>query len=196
MVGNVNRCVRRLWSLAVFPLILLTGPTWSAAADREASPVGDVVSRIGDLALIGESPDAVTIGIGAFDAVKTDPASAEIRAEYRSGRKLLFLGPIVGVMANSDGGVFGYGGFYFEFQWTDRVVFTPAAGVAAYHSGDGKPLGGTFQFYLGIDVAYRFDNNTRLGLKVGHISNADIHNENDGAESVLLTYTIPFDNPF
>lgn len=192
MAKKLRRCARRLWLAAMF----LLGPVWAAAAEPEHSPVGDVVFRIGDLALIGDGPDAVTIGVGAFDAVKTDPASAEIRAEYRLGRKLLFLGPMVGVLANSDGGVFGYGGFYFEFQWTDRVVFTPAAGVAAYHSGDGKPLGGTFQFYLGIDVAYRFDDNTRLGIKVGHISNADIHNENDGAESVLLTYTIPLANLF
>ncbi|MDH3475842.1 MAG: acyloxyacyl hydrolase [Rhodospirillales bacterium] len=164
-----------------------------ARADHEGTEVegmGEVVYHAGDLEAFGPGPDVITLGVGAFDGAKTDPISAEFRAEFRSGRKLTLLGPLAGVLATTDGGVSGYGGLYMDLE-IGRVAITPAGGAGAYRKGSGKDLGGTFQFHLGLDVAYRFDGGSRLGLKVAHISNAFLHDSNPGEESFLLTYSLP-----
>ena len=99
-------------------------------------------------------------------------------------------------MANTDGGVFGYGGVYADFRMGDRVVVIPSAGLGGYSEGDSRDLGGVFQFQLGLTAAYRFRDNSSLGVTFTHISNAKIHDSNPGVESLLLTYTIPFERLF
>jgi lipid A 3-O-deacylase len=61
--------------------------------------------------------------------------------------------------------------------------------MGGYHEGDSADLGGVFQFRESIDLAYRFDNGHRLGVRVAHISNAGIHDKNPGEEEILLTYS-------
>ncbi|MEB8491533.1 acyloxyacyl hydrolase, partial [Acidithiobacillus ferriphilus] len=39
--------------------------------------------------------------------------------------------------------------------------------------------------------AYQFANQSRLGIKIAHISNAYIANEDPGEDEVLLTYALP-----
>ncbi len=149
--------------------------------------------------------DYLVGGAGVFDAFEFDEETAEGRIELRSGEKLgagLFgwrfqgIGPMVGFAANTDGGVFGYGGLYADMRVTDNIVFQPSAGLGGYSQGDSAELGGVFQFHLGAEVAYEFDNGDRAGVYVTHISNADIHDRNPGVESVLLTYSISLDRLF
>jgi hypothetical protein len=99
-------------------------------------------------------------------------------------------------MANTDGGIFGYGGAYVEFRPVDRIVLLPSAGVGGYRQGGSKPLGGVFQFHLGFTAVYQFDNDSRLGITFAHISNAGIHDRNPGANSLLLTYGMPVNTMF
>lgn len=102
-----------------------------------------------------------------------------------------FLGPAIGLMANTDGGVFGYGGLYADIAYGNFIV-TPLAGFGGYREGDSTDLGGVFQFRLSIGVSYQFENRHRLGLNLAHVSNATIHEINPGEEELYLTYAIPF----
>lgn len=142
---------------------------------------------------LGDAPGAVTVGAGALNALSQDgdDASAELRIEYRVGEKWNALAPLFGVLATSEGAVFGYLALYTDIRVGERWYITPAAGFGGYAEGDDKDLGGVFQFHLGLDLSYRLDSGHRLGLKVAHISNAFIHDRNPGAESLLLTYTLP-----
>ncbi len=182
----------------VLGVVLAALPMTAAAQEQENEHIaglGEKIYQEGKVQVFGDGPDVLALGVGAFDAVKKDPLSAEFRAEYRWGQKLLFVGPLVGVMANTDGGVFGYGGGYFDIQ-IGRVVLTPTAGMGGYRRGDSKHLGGTFNFHIGFDMAYRFDDGARLGVKFSHISNAFTQDINPGAESFLLTYSMPLGNMF
>ena len=42
-----------------------------------------------------------------------------------------------------------------------------------------------------LAAAYAFDNGFRLGIRFGHISNADIHRVNPGENDLMVTYGIP-----
>lgn len=167
-----------------------------AAAPAAAEDDSETFARIGGIEVRGDGPNTAQMGIGAFSFIRNDPGdhlSAAGTLEARLGEKWGFIGPAVGVMANSDGAVYGYAGAYADFAYRDIVV-TPFAGLGGYHRGDSKPLGGTFQFRVSLEVAYEFRDASRLGVRVAHLSNAYIHDENPGEEEILLVYTVPFGN--
>ena len=96
-------------------------------------------------------------------------------------------------MGTTDSAVYGYAGIGMDIFFGRRVVLTPNFAVGAYHDGDGKDLGHAVEFRSGLELAYRFDNRSRLGIAVHHISNASLGDSNPGTESVVLTYAIPTD---
>lgn len=155
--------------------------------------------RIGGLEVRGSGPSYIDLGIGVFDVLgesrENRNRSAAGRVEFRWGEKLFFIGPAIGVMANTDGGVYGYVGLYADIAY-DRFIITPSGGVGAYYRGNSKDLGGTLEFRIGIGLAYEFQDQSRLGLRLDHMSNARLHDENPGQEEVLVTYTIPLSNLF
>lgn len=148
--------------------------------------------------LLGPRPDRASIAVGAFNVIRNDDeakvnnndVSFEAQAEYRIGRKWRGLGPLAGIMVNTDGGVFGYGAVYSDLAFGHWVV-TPSLGLGGYHRGNSKDLGGIFQIYVSLGAAYEFADRSRLGFEMSHISNAWIHDLNPGVEVALVTYSIP-----
>ncbi len=88
------------------------------------------------LQVIADEPSYIDLAAGAFDIQghRELPMAPEGRGEFRFGRKLFYVGPAAGVLANTQGGVFGYAGFYADFAW-DRFVLTPLGAIGAYHRG-------------------------------------------------------------
>jgi hypothetical protein len=68
--------------------------------------------------------------------------------------------------------------------------------VGAYHEGNGKDLGGTLEFRSGLELAYRFDDRSRLGLEISHRSNASIYEDNPGEETLMVFYHLPLTKLF
>jgi lipid A 3-O-deacylase len=131
--------------------------------------------------------------MGIFDLLD-DESAPEVRLEWRGRPALWWLRPMVGVMATTDSAVYGYAGLAVELWWFDkRVVLTPSAAVGAYHKGNGKDLGHTLEFRTGAALQYRFDNDSRLGVALHHLSNAGLgkNKKNPGAESLMITYSWP-----
>ncbi|MFQ5784634.1 MAG: acyloxyacyl hydrolase [Alphaproteobacteria bacterium] len=135
-------------------------------------------------------PEFLAFGAGGFD-VNDDQTSGLFTVEYRSDRKRFYVAPMVGLMSNSDGGVYGYGGVFLDVYFGRRWVVTPNFALGGWRRGDSKDLGDTLEFRSGVEIAYRFDNRSRLGITFNHISNAGIGDSNPGTESLLLTYAVP-----
>ena len=181
-------------NVAVCGLLVLIGPSGQPFSAQER----EVAFRIGPIEVLGQAAAShVEIGVGVFDVFKDvvftedeENRSAAARVELRVGRKLYALGPAIGLMANTDGGVFGYGGVYVDLAWGDLVI-TPLVGLGGYAEGDSKDLGGVFQFLASGTVAYALPNGSRLGVRLGHLSNAGIHGDNPGEEDLMLTYSLP-----
>ncbi len=170
-------------------LVLAALPQTAAATSTPQT----VFYELGNWQLNGTGPHYLDLGLGVFDANEGSggQASAAARLEFRSGRKLGFVGPLVGVLANTDGGWFGYGGIYADIVYK-RLVITPLLSAGAFEEGCGKDLGGTFQFRSALGLAWQFANGARLGLQAAHISNADLHEHNPGEEDFLVTFAWPF----
>ena len=137
-----------------------------------------------------DDPAFLAISAGYFD-INDDYDAFEGRLEYRHDKKFWIFKPFVGVMATSDEAVHGYAGVLVDIYFGRRWVLTPSFAPGLYRDGDGKDLGGTVQFRSQLEFSYRFDDRSRLGISVNHISNASIYDSNPGTESVAITYAIP-----
>ena len=142
-----------------------------------------------------DDPAFVTLGIGPYDVFQRDDEAVDFRLEYRH-KKLWVFKPWVGIEATSDGAVYGLAGVLVDLYFGRRLVLTPSFGAGAYHDGSGKDLGSVIEFRSQVEIAYRFNDRSRLGLALSHISNASIGDDNPGTEIVTLYYSIPFEKVF
>src|SRR6266481_2217649 len=144
-------------------------------------------------------PPRIAVGGGAFDVV---PNSASNKpgvgptglalGEYRFGDVLWIVAPFVGTFGTAKGAFYGYGGFGFDINFTERFVLTPTAAVGYFTHGRGVDLGAHTEFRTGAEIDYRFENLTRVGVGFYHMSNAGIGLHNPGAELATFVLTMPF----
>jgi hypothetical protein len=138
-----------------------------------------------------DDPDFLTLSAGWFDMNRQKNDAIEGRLEYRSDYKLWIFKPFGGVMGTDDGATYVYAGVLIDVFLGRRWVVTPSFAPGWYRRGGGLDLGHALEFRSQLEVAYRFDNRSRLGVSFGHMSNASIGDKNPGAESLMLNYSIP-----
>ena len=139
--------------------------------------------------------------VGLFDFNKPKNEAIDLRFERRIDKKLFDLGPeeetlytikpFYGLEFTTDSAFYILGGVYVEEELWKNFFITPNFGVGYYSNGDGKDLGSELEFRSTLEVSYGFSGN-RIGLSLGHISNASIGEKNPGTEILSLSYQIPF----
>ena len=151
-------------------------------------------------------------GIGIYD-IKFDGSSSnyatDIRFERRFDNTLVDIGPeednffylkpFVGLEITTDSAFYVLGGIYLEDNLGKLLTgnenkwnFTPSFGLGYYDDGDGKILGNKLEFRTTLEISYQLKNDDRIGISLGHISNANIGNKNPGVEIISLSYQKPF----
>ena len=154
--------------------------------------------------------DVFAIGVYdvKFDGSQTNQ-SADFRYERRFDNSLFEIGPesenffnlkpFAGIELTSDSAAYFMGGIYLEDNLgtifvgeESNFIFTPSFGAGYYDEGDGKKLGNNIEFRTTLEVSYELEDKNRLGLSVGHISNANLGDKNPGVEIISLSYQIPF----
>ena len=184
----------------------------STTAIRAAG--GSVVSALGLLIATGAAlpaaaqvtlgtpatdPPRVEFGVGAFDITpdakyKDSETAAEFRGEYHFGDVLWAISPFIGAAGTSDSGFYGYGGFGIDIDFGPNVILTPTAAAGYFARGSGTNLGSWWEFRTGGELAWRFPDQSRIGIAVNHTSNAGLTRRNPGEQSIVLTYSFPL-NP-
>ncbi len=136
-----------------------------------------------------EDSSALAISVGAFDVGKD--ATAELSLEYRFAPIESFYDiiPVVGFAANEDGGYWGHAGVRYDIDLNENWVLTPNFAVVGYEKGAGKDLGHGLNFRSGLEIAYKLDDSSHLGLGIYHLSHAGLGGDNPGQESVFLSYS-------
>ena len=151
-------------------------------------------------------------GIGFYD-VKFDGSSSnqatDFRYERRFGNTLFDIGPeednffylkpFAGIELTSDSASYIIAGIYLEDNLgqlftgkESNLIFTPSFGAGYYDDGDGKKLGNKIEFRTTLEISYELKNKNRIAGSFGHISNANIGNNNPGVEIISFSYQIPF----
>lgn len=189
-----NRARVMLWPVT-FVTPLLAALLWACSADAAPAP-SRVFYGVGGVEIQGSGLNLLSLGIGVYNFNQRGPAqhnqiSALGHVEVRLGQKLGFVGPAAGIMANADGGVFGYAGGYVDVRYR-QFILTPLLAIGGYRQGNSKDLGGIFQFFLSMTLSYQFTNASRLGIRFSHISNGGLHRRNPGEQALMLAYATPF----
>jgi lipid A 3-O-deacylase len=144
----------------------------------------------------GTDPAFFVVGAGAFDFHDHEHRAAQGEVQYRSDLKLWIFNPMVGFSATTDGSIYAYAGISLDIFFGNRWVLRPSFAPGFYNAGGGKDLGHHLEFRSAIELSYRFDDRSRLGLELYHRSNAGLGDENPGEESLMLTYAIPLGRLF
>lgn len=101
------------------------------------------------------------------------------------------LRPALGGLATGEGSRYVYAGLQREFEIGDHGLVIPSFSAGYYDDGDEVKLGHELEFRSGLEFAWRFDNNARVGLGVYHLSNAGLGDDNPGTETVVLSLAWP-----
>tara|TARA_X000000368_G_C22774868_1_gene598829 strand:+ start:89 stop:622 length:534 start_codon:yes stop_codon:yes gene_type:complete len=160
--------------------------------------------------LVGQGYDV--FGFGIYD-VKFDGSSSKQAADFRYERRFdnvlidigpeednfFYLKPFAGIELTSDSAFYLLSGIYLEDNLgqlmtgkKNKWVITPSFGLGYYDDGNGKKLGNKIEFRSTFEVSYQLKNLDRIGISIGHISNANIGDKNPGVEIISLSYQKPF----
>ncbi|WP_417510737.1 acyloxyacyl hydrolase [Methylophaga sp.] len=139
---------------------------------------------------LAEQESQIALSLGAFE-VFDDNTAAEVGVEYRFAPQSSLFGliPTLGTTLTSDGGYWGYAGVRYDIYLNANWILTPNFAIAAYEQGGGVDLGYDMEFRTGAELAYQFNDKSRLGLGLYHLSNGNIGENNPGAESLILSYS-------
>ncbi len=190
-----------------------TGPVFGALSIT----VRTLVLLVGLAALLAaqpaeaDDPAFVSFGVGSFDWNNREDPQTELRLEYR-GKKL--LGPVKPLIAlagtlcpgeiinscegstTTGNGFFG-GGALIDVFFGRRVVLSPSLGAFYYVGGNNDlDLDYPLQFRFQLELAYRFDDRSRLSFAVSRYENLGLGDSNPGVESAVFYYSVPWENLF
>jgi len=158
-----------------------------------AAVLGGLFAAPGGPARAEDDPAFFAFTGGWFDVNRQKNEAFEGRIEYRGGAsdKFWIFKPFGGLMGTSDGAAYAFAGVLVDIYFGNRVVLTPSFAPGLYYKGNGLDLGHAIEFRSGIELSYRFDDRSRLGIGLSHMSNASIGKTNPGQETIFITYAIP-----
>lgn len=137
------------------------------------------------------------LSIGYFNALDGDEQSAaDFRIEYRPDSPIFIrqLKPWAGAEVTSRGSAWAGAGLLLDLKLSNRLYLIPSFGAGLYaHNGRDPDLDHPIQFRSQLELAYAFDNQSRLGLAFSHLSNAGLGDQNPGTEAVSLYWHVPID---
>lgn len=137
----------------------------------------------------------LSLSVGYFGILDHDTVG-DFRAEYRSNYALLteHLHPWAGIEATGNASLWGGGGLLYDWQFAYQFHLIPSVGAGFYNHGAGdKNLKYGVEFRSQLELAYQFNQNgERVGISLGHISNAGLGDHNPGTEIASLYWHLPY----
>ena len=139
-----------------------------------------------------DDPAYLTLSAGWFDLNRQKDQGGEFSVEYRSDKKLWWFKPFAHVAGVTNGMTFLGAGVLIDVYFGRRWVVSPSFAPTWWRGKTSDlDLGHALEFRSRLEVAYRFDDRSRLGLSFSHSSNAGLGDSNPGTESLMFNYSIP-----
>jgi hypothetical protein len=138
-----------------------------------------------------QDPSFVVVSGGYYDFNRQKNPTEEFGAQFRSDQKLWIFQPMAGIMRTATASTDFYAGISLDVFLGNRIVVRPSFAPSIYLRGAGENLGYIVEFRSAIEFSYRFDDRSRLGFEVYHMSNAHLGDKNPGEESINLVYSLP-----
>lgn len=141
-----------------------------------------------------DDPDFLTFAGGKFDILRNREEDMELRLDYRFGNKFWIFKPfLTGAYATNNSSFIG-AGVLVDIYLGRRFVLTPQFSPTWWRGKTSNlDLGHELEFRSRLELAYRFDDRSRIGISIDHSSNAGLGDGNPGVESVMLNYSVSMD---
>lgn len=135
------------------------------------------------------------LGAGSYDTFQDDgegavALKAELHSTIRPWDSWHSLHPFIGVDTTNHGGYYANAGLAGDIAITPNVLLTPSLAAGYYEEGGAKDIGTNFALRPGLELAYRFNNESKVGLEV--TSTMGVSSDDDSYEAVTLNYHMPF----
>ena len=156
--------------------------------------IGAAPARAGNYDFGLHDPTYLMVGVGGWEFDRDNLAKPELDLVLRPAHHLWIIKPELGVEVAGDGDVVAFAGPVIEYYITPHIVGTISSSLATWF-GNGFDLGSRLEFHSSGEFAYRFEDESRMGLAFFHTSNADITKRNPGSDSLVVTYAIPIRIP-
>jgi len=189
---NLTPINQSLTAPAAAPAAAAAAPAPAPAAPAPLPP------PVPESRVVDVQPDTSFFGlsVGMYDPFTHSSKSTAFNAEWQPGVKILgTLQPLFGAMATTKNALLGYAGVGVPFNIVDHVFLMPSVAVGYYKPGDDYDLGRKVVGRIGTELAYQFDDKSRIGLNIDALTNATSLQGRDRTEMVLLTYTLPLNAP-
>ena len=177
------------------PPVAVTPPPAEEAPEPEVvQPALPTPPAVPESRVVDVQPNTSFFGlsVGMYDPFTNGEQAPAFNFEWQPGVKIAgVLQPLFGAFATTEGSMMGYGGIGVPFNVTDNVFIMPSVAVGAYRDGDGVDLDSTLAFRFGTEVAYQFQDKSRLGINAHMISNGESFDHEDRTEVISLVYTMP-----
>jgi len=132
------------------------------------------------------------LSVGLYDPFTHGNMATSFNLEYQPAVRIAgILQPIFGAMITTDASFFGYTGFGVPFNLTDNIMMMPSIAAGIYDEGDGVDLDSNFAMRLGTEIAYQFEDKSRVGLNAHIIANGKSFGKKDRTEVISIVYTTP-----
>ena len=132
----------------------------------------------------------LSMALGGFDVGKSETAMGQL--EYRFATDWSGFRPQAGLFVTADSATYLYGGIGYPFAINDRWSVIPSISAGYYNNGADDDLGYDVEFYSQLKLEYQLASKAKIGLGIGHISNAGLGDYNPGAETAYVSYSIDF----
>ncbi|MDE3021270.1 MAG: acyloxyacyl hydrolase [Pseudomonadota bacterium] len=135
---------------------------------------------------------SLLIEAGTSNIFRDAPRPLALQLEYRSSLEYDWLQPMGGVWGDAKAAGFIYAGVYHDFAIGSHFIISPSVSVGLYRQGNGRYLGGPFEFQSGINLMYKLPDHDEIGVSLRHISNAHLYSHNPGTETLMGVYSYSF----
>ena len=135
--------------------------------------------------------DGLSVAVGGFD-ISGDSIDTAVQLEYAPEQAWAGFRPHAGLFVTEQSTAYAYVGVAYPLPLGARWSLAPSISAGYYHQGGGQDLGRNLQFYSQLQLRYRFSDTANLAVAVGHISNANLADENPGANTAFLSYATHF----
>jgi hypothetical protein len=157
-----------------------------------------LVTGVNPAAALDRHPDYIVGGFGVFDtAPRRDPSASGL--DLRMGLRYWLSEPSVGGMTiterggGSDRGGLSFGGVGLELTLGDSFIFTPSIAAGLQRSSDAKDPTNPIEIRAGLEAAYEFSNEWRIGAGIYHFGSTGttVDVKNNSSEMLTFTLSVP-----
>ncbi len=135
----------------------------------------------------------LVVRYGMLGVLDSEPADPLAGLEIRLPQHWHGIHPYVSFNLTDDQIWFLGGGFIKHFTLSPQVRLTIGTGPFYYQNEARRDLGLDLEFYSFAELTRELTRDQRLGLRIGHLSNAGLGRRNPGSETISIVYTRPLE---